>query len=84
MSKHGYTIDEIEELGIEDGDFDNDNHMPYRSSYGSSIDVDDLEDEEREAYDRGYHDSIEDFDPYSDHDDDYDDYDNDNEEEEDW
>ena len=80
MSKHGYTIDEIEELGIEDGDFDMDNHMPYRSSYGSSIDVDDLEDEEREAYDRGYHDSIEDHGLYDDDDDDFDR----NDEEEDW
>jgi len=59
MSIHGYTIDEIEELGMEDGNFDKDNHMPYLSSYGSSVDVDDLEDEEREAYNNGYYSSAE-------------------------
>ena len=70
MSNHGYTIDEIEELGIEDGSFDKDNHMPYRSSYGSSVDVDDLDDEEREAYILGYDTGAEDYDLYYNDDDD--------------
>ena len=77
MSKHGYTIYEIEELGMEDGNFDKDNHMPYLSSYGSSVDVDDLEDEEREAYNNGYYSSAEE--PSL-----FDDDDEDNDEEENW
>ena len=68
MSKHGYTIYEIEELGMEDGNFDKDNHMPYLSSYGSSVDVDDLEDEEREAYNNGYYNSTEDSNLFDDDD----------------
>ena len=40
-----YTIDEIEEFGIEDGTFDKDNKMPYESSFGSSVDLTDLTDE---------------------------------------
>ncbi len=71
MSKHGYTIYEIEELGMEDGNFDKDNHMPYQSSYGSSIDVDDLDDEEREAYNLGYYNSAEDYDLFDDDEDEH-------------
>lgn len=70
MSKHPYSIYDLEELGIEDGTFDKDNHMPYRASYGSSIDIDDLDDEEREAYILGYDTGAEDYDLFDDDDDD--------------
>ena len=61
-----YTIDEIEELGMEDGAFDKDNHMPYQSSYGSSVDIDDLSDEQLESYRMGYDAGAEDYDLFDD------------------
>ena len=64
-----YTIDEIEEFGIEDGSFDKDNKMPYMSSYGSSVDIDDLSDEQLEMYKMGYDNSAEDYDLFGDDDD---------------
>ncbi len=70
-----YTIDEIEEFGIEDGTFDRDNHMPYSSSYGSSVDITDLTDEQLEIYKMGYDTGAEDYDLYGDDDED---------EEDDW
>ncbi len=69
-----YTIYEIEEFGIEDGTFDKDNHMPYMSSYGSSVDITDLTDEQLEIYKMGYDTGAEDYDLFSD----------DEDEEEDW
>ena len=69
MSNHPYDIYELEEMGIEDGNFDKENHMPYQSSYGSSVDIDDLSDEEREAYMLGYDTGAEDYDLYEDEDD---------------
>ena len=65
-----YTIDEIEEFGIEDGTFDKENHMPFWSSYGSSVDITDLTDEQLEIYKMGYDTGAEDYDLYSDDDDD--------------
>lgn len=65
-----YTIYEIEEFGIEDGTFDKDNHMPYMSSYGSSVDITDLTDEQLEIYKMGYDTGAEDYDLHDDDDDD--------------
>ena len=53
---------DIEELGIEDGTFDRDNNMPYQGSFGSSVDLDELTDEQREAYEQGYYTGAEDYD----------------------
>ena len=53
---------DIEELGIEDGNYDKDNDMPYQASYGSSVDLDELTDEQREAYEQGYMTGAEDYD----------------------
>ena len=47
-------LSDIEEAGIMDGSFDSDNNMSLYSSYGASIDEDELSDEEREAYENGY------------------------------
>lgn len=44
----------IEEAGMMDGSFDSDNNMSLYSSYGASIDEDELSDEEKEAYENGY------------------------------
>ena len=66
---------DIEELGIEDGNYDRDNNMSYQASYGSSVDLDELTDEQRDAYDLGYNTGAEDYDLYDEDDD---------EEEEDW
>ncbi len=65
-----YSIYEIEEFGIEDGTFDKDNHMPYMSSYGSSVDITDLTDEQLEMYKMGYDTGAEDYDLYADDEDD--------------
>lgn len=70
MSKHNYSIYDLEEMGTEDGTFDKDNHMPYFSSYGSSVEIDELDDEERQAYELGYSNGAEDYDLYGDNDDD--------------
>ena len=40
---------DIENLGIEDGIYDRQNKMSYQASFGSSVDLDELSDEEREA-----------------------------------
>ena len=70
-----YTIDGIEEFGVEDGAFDKDNKMPYMSSYGSSVDIDDLSDEQLEMYKLGYDAGTEDYDLFSsDEDDDAEDW----------
>ena len=59
-------LDDIETLGIDDGTYDRQNHSSYQASYGSSIDVEELNDEQREAYDLGYNVGAEDYDLYSD------------------
>ena len=65
-----YTIDEIEEFGVEDGTYDHDNRMPYESSFGSSVDLTDLTDEQLEAYKMGYDTGAGDYDLYGPDDDD--------------
>ena len=57
-----YTDDDLEALGIEDGTFDRDNDMPYQGSFGSSVDLDELTDEQREIYELGYNTGAEDYD----------------------
>ena len=57
-----YDIDEIEQLGVNDGVYDKDNHMSYQASFGSSIDLDELTDEQREAYELGYEFGAENYD----------------------
>ena len=53
---------DIENLGIQDGMFDRENKMSYQASFGSSIDLDELDDEEREAYELGYEIGAENYD----------------------
>ena len=53
---------DIEQLGIEDGTFDRDNNMSYMGSYGSSVDYENLTDEQKEAYEDGYITGAEDYD----------------------
>lgn len=53
---------DIEQLGIEDGTFDRDNNMSYMGSYGSSVDYENLTDEQKEAYEDGYMTGAEDYD----------------------
>ena len=43
-----------ENLGVEDGRFDKDHHMLPHSGFGSSVNLDELSDDEREAYEMGY------------------------------
>lgn len=54
--------DDIETLGIEDGTYDRQNKMSYQASFGSSVDLDELTDEEREAYELGYEIGAENYD----------------------
>ena len=63
---------DYENLGIEDGTYDRQNKMSYQASFGSSVDLDELSDEEREAYELGYEIGAEDYDLH------------DNDEEDDW
>ena len=51
-----------ENLGVEDGRFDKDHHMLPHSGFGSSVDLDELSDDEREAYEMGYSIGAEDYD----------------------
>ena len=62
-------LDDIETLGIDDGTYDRQNHMSYQASYGSSIDLEELDEEQRDAYDLGYNVGAEDYDIHSDDDD---------------
>lgn len=59
-------LDDIESRGIDDGTYDRQNHMSYQASYGSSIDLSELDDEQRDAYDLGYSVGSEDYDLYDD------------------
>ena len=51
-----------ENLGMEDGRFDRDNHMLPYSGFGSSVNLDELDDDAREAYEMGYSIGAEDYD----------------------
>lgn len=51
-----------EALGIEDGRFDKDHHMFPHSGFGSSVDLSELDDDQREAYELGYGIGAEDYD----------------------
>ena len=66
-------LDDIETLGIDDGTYDRQNHMSYQASYGSSIDLSELDEEQRDIYDLGYSVGSEDYDLY-DNDDEEDDW----------
>lgn len=62
---------DIENLGIEDGTYDRNNKMSYQASFGSSVDLDELSDEEREAYELGYEIGAENYDLDTDDEDDF-------------
>lgn len=51
-----------ENLGMEDGRFDKDHHMLPHSGFGSSVNLDELSDDAREAYEMGYGLGAEDYD----------------------
>jgi|GEM_PF-2820674 len=58
----GHDLAYYEDLGIEDGRFDKDHHMLPQSGFGSSVNLDELTDDEREAYEMGYSLGAEDYD----------------------
>ena len=62
MDTDDLSTDDLEQLGVDDGTFDRDNDMSYMGSYGSSVDLDSLTDEQREAYEDGYMTGAEDYD----------------------
>ena len=51
-----------EALGIDDGRFDREHHMLPHSGFGSSVDLEELDDDQREAYELGYGIGAEDYD----------------------
>ncbi|MBR3138784.1 hypothetical protein IKG38_02125 [Candidatus Saccharibacteria bacterium] len=51
-----------EALGIDDGRFDREHHMLPHSGFGSSVNLDELSDDQREAYELGYGIGAEDYD----------------------
>ena len=53
---------DYENLGIQDGTFDRINKMSYQASYGSSVDLYELTEEEQDAYRLGYEIGAEDYD----------------------
>lgn len=57
-----YDTSYYENLGMEDGRFDKDHHMLPHSGFGSSVNLDELSDDEREAYEMGYGIGAEDYD----------------------
>ena len=57
-----YDTSYYENLGMEDGRFDKDHHMLPHSGFGSSVNLDELSDDEREAYEMGYSLGAEDYD----------------------
>lgn len=63
-------LDDIENRGIDDGSYDRQNHMSYQASYGSSIDLSELDEEQRDIYDLGYSVGSEDYDLYDNDDED--------------
>ena len=63
--------DDIENLGMQDGMYDRENIMSYQASFGSSVELDDLDYEEREAYELGYEIGAENYDLDSDDEEDW-------------
>lgn len=57
-----YDASYYEALGMEDGRFDKDHHMLPHSGFGSSVNLDELNDDQREAYELGYGIGAEDYD----------------------
>lgn len=53
---------DVEAAGFDDGNIDKDMHLPTYSSYGSSIDVNQLTDGQRDLYENAYFSGNEDFD----------------------
>ena len=51
-----------EALGIDDGRFDREHHMLPHSGFGSSVNLDELDEDQREAYELGYGIGAEDYD----------------------
>ena len=51
-----------EALGMDDGRFDREHHMLPHSGFGSSVNLDELNENEREAYELGYSIGAEDYD----------------------
>lgn len=51
-----------EALGIDDGRFDREHHMLPHSGFGSSVSLDELNEDQREAYELGYGIGAEDYD----------------------
>lgn len=56
-----------EALGMDDGRFDREHHMLPHSGFGSSVNLDELDEDQREAYELGYGIGAEDYDLKSDH-----------------
>lgn len=57
-----YDASYYEALGMDDGRFDKDHHMLPHSGFSSSVDLSELNDEQREAYELGYGIGAEDYD----------------------
>ena len=51
----GLSNDEVELAGSLDGEFDAEYDAPTYGGYGSSVDLDDLTDEQKDLYDNAYH-----------------------------
>ena len=51
-----------EALGMDDGRFDREHHMLPHSGFGSSVNLDELDEDQREAYELGYGIGAEDYD----------------------
>ena len=51
-----------EALGTDDGRFDREHHMLPHSGFGSSVNLDELDEDQREAYELGYGIGAEDYD----------------------
>jgi hypothetical protein len=46
---------EVEMAGLQDGEFDANNGAPAYSQYGSSVDLNELDDDQKDIYDTAYH-----------------------------
>lgn len=61
-----HDVSYYETLGVDDGRFDREHHMLPHSGFGSSVDLDELDEDQREAYELGYGIGAEDYDLKSD------------------